>query len=134
MYTLSIVTPERIVFEGQVESLIAPGTVGYLEILTHHAPIITSLQPGELRVKISETDKQYYAISGGFLEVSQNQATVLGEAIEKASEIDLKRAEEALTWAQSQMEIPTTEVDPQLAKQTLQRAQNRIKIYKKHVS
>ena len=131
MYHLSIVTPEKVIFDGQVESMIAPGTIGYLEILSHHAPIVTTLQAGELTIKTGDT-KQYYAISGGFLEVSQNQATVLGEAIEKAEEIDTNRAEATIEWAQRHIEFPTTDVDPLHAKKILSRAQNRLKIHKKH--
>lgn len=77
MYQVSIVTPEEVVFEGEVISLVAPGTVGYLEILSHHAPLITILKQGTLTVTDAKSEKRLWKITGGVLEVSQNKASVL---------------------------------------------------------
>ena len=129
MYFLSIVTPDKIIFEGQVNSLIAPGTIGYLEILKDHAPIITSLRAGKLIITNEQNEKSLYAISGGFLEVYRNNATVLGDTIEAASDIDIKRAEAAAERARKMVEFPTSETDAIRAKNSLKRSENRIKIY-----
>jgi F-type H+-transporting ATPase subunit epsilon len=134
MYQLSITTPEKVVFEDQVYSLIAPGTVGYLEILTDHAPIITSLQPGKLIVSDSNREKLIYAVSGGFLEVSGNKATLLADAVEVASQIDLKRAEAALERARQRIESRAREIDIPRAVAALRRAENRIKICGEYAS
>jgi F-type H+-transporting ATPase subunit epsilon len=134
MYLLSITTPEKVVFEDQVYSLIAPGTVGYLEILTDHAPIITSLQPGKLIVTDSNGEKLIYAVSGGFLEVSGNKATLLADAVEVASQIDLKRAEAALERARQRIESRAREIDIPRTVAALRRAENRIKIHGEYAS
>lgn len=83
MYDLSIVTPQTTVYENKVKSLIAPGGSGYLEILTNHAPILTTLLAGPLTVVDSEGVKVFFNITGGFMEVSKNKATILADAVEK---------------------------------------------------
>lgn len=86
MYTLSVVTQEKVIFEKEVISIIAPGTEGYLGVLTNHAPLITALKPGKLIVKTGDDHEEVFAISGGFLEVSENKATILADAIEAIEE------------------------------------------------
>ena len=95
-FTLSIVTPEHILFEEEVESIIVPGALGYLGVLANHAPLITPIEPGRLTVRKSSSTEIIMAISGGFLEVSHNKATVLADAVEYADEIDLERAKQSL--------------------------------------
>jgi F-type H+-transporting ATPase subunit epsilon len=85
MYHLSIVTPEEVIFEGEVVSLIAPGIVGYLEVLTNHAPLITILQKGKVTVTVTDSgeQKKVWQITGGVLEVSHNKASVLVDGFSK---------------------------------------------------
>lgn len=129
MFKLSIITLEKIIFEGDVTSLIAPGGDGYLELLTNHAPIITSLQPGKLTVTDKNLKKMIYAVSGGFLEMVKNNASLLADAIEAESEIDIKRAEEAQKRAKELLASNSPDVDALRAKATLRQAENRIKIH-----
>lgn len=89
-----VVTPERMVYAGEVDMVIAPGADGELGILPFHAPLITLLNVGELRVKI-DNQQEYIAIHGGYLEVSEDRVTVLAQAAELASQIDVERAREA---------------------------------------
>jgi len=102
MFHLFVVTPEKVIFDGPVYSINAPGSVGYLEILTNHAPLITILKTGKFTITDESNKKTFFALSGGYLEVSNNQVTVLADAIELASEIDLKRAEAALKKARKE--------------------------------
>jgi F-type H+-transporting ATPase subunit epsilon len=81
LFKLSILTPERTVFEGDVEYLQVPGTEGYLGVLAHHAALVTALAPGKLTLRRAGKDETLQ-VSGGFFEVSQNRATVLADAIE----------------------------------------------------
>ena len=81
-FALSILTPERTVFEGAVEYVQVPGTEGYLGVLAHHAALVTALMPGTLTVRKSGGGEERWRVRGGFFEVSSNQATVLADAIE----------------------------------------------------
>lgn len=130
MYHLFIATPDKVVFDGEVKDLTAPGTVGYLEILTDHAAIITTLKPGRLTVTDKEDKKWVWAISGGYLDVLHNQATLLADTAELASEIDLPLAEAALERAQKLLASNDPSVDIPRAKKSAARAENRIRIAK----
>jgi len=92
MFKLSVVTPEKVVFEQEAVSIVAPGIEGYLGVLTNHAPLITPLTTGRFEIKDSNGNQSEYFLSGGFLEVSHNLATILADAIEKPEEIDVDRA------------------------------------------
>ena len=78
---LQIVTPDRSVFDGEVEALLVPGSAGPFEILKDHAPILASLSKGEARIRANGKET-YYTVSGGFVEFHQNQAVVLAESAE----------------------------------------------------
>lgn len=89
-----IITQERIVFSDDVDMVVAPGADGELGILPHHAPLLTSLAYGELRIKRGG-EEQLFAIGGGILEVRPDRVTVLADSAEQSDEIDLARAEAA---------------------------------------
>jgi F-type H+-transporting ATPase subunit epsilon len=80
-FQLSILTPERTVFEGDVEYVEAPGTQGYLGVLAHHASLVTALAAGTLTVRKVGGAEERWSVSGGFFEVSNNRATVLADSI-----------------------------------------------------
>jgi len=77
MYTLILATPEKTLFEGEVISLLAPGSIGYLEVLTDHAPLITTLKKGNIVITKSDHTKETYPITEGVLEVLKNKVSVL---------------------------------------------------------
>ncbi|MBD3234245.1 MAG: ATP synthase F1 subunit epsilon [candidate division Zixibacteria bacterium] len=129
MYKLSVVTQEKVLFEEDVSSLIAPGAQGYLGILTDHAPLITSLVPGKLTIKDTSGNENFYAISGGFLEVSNNRATILADAVEPLEDIDLSRAESALQRARERLQ-KQEDIDLERARKAKERAENRLKLKK----
>ncbi len=128
MYHLSIVTPEKIVLDRQVISLVVPGKLGYLQILTDHAPCLTSLQPGRVEVVVEEGQILIYAISGGFFEIAKNNGTLLADAIETPQEIDVARAKKALERAKARLVPDETAADKHRAMEAFLRAQNRINI------
>lgn len=88
-YHLQILTPEQILFDEEVYSLIAPGGDGYFGVLADHAALITTLIPGKFMITDKDHKSHYYHISYGFFEVSKNHASVLLESIEKAEPFDM---------------------------------------------
>ena len=129
-FQLSILTPERTVFEGAVEYVQVPGSEGYLGVLAHHAPLITPLRPGRLDVRDTAGVESSYAVSGGFLEVSANRATVLADTAERVDEIDRTRAEASLKRAEARLTDAPRDVDRGRAQRSLERAKNRLAISK----
>ena len=79
MLKLKIVSPERIEFEGEVESVLVPGTLGQFEILTNHAPIISSLDKGKVVYSLPGGEKKSLEICGGFVEVQKNVVSLCVE-------------------------------------------------------
>ena len=127
---LDIVTAERVVYSEDVDVVVAPGLEGELGILPHHAPLMTTLQAGELRVK--KNGKEFsLAISGGFLEVRPDRVIALADAAERAEEIDIARAEEAKHQAEENLSHHTPEVDTTQAEAALRRSLTRLKIAEK---
>lgn len=132
MYKLSVVTPEKTVFEMEVRSIIAPGSEGYLGVLSGHAPLITALKPGILEITDNAGEESLFSLSGGFLEVSGNIATILADAIEAADEIDIDRVEESLRRARERLlEKTGLEIDTERIRASIERAKNRLKLAQK---
>ena len=124
-FKLTIVTAERQVFSEDVDSLQAPGIDGQLGILPNHAPLMTQLQPGEMTVR-SGNDENVLVVTGGFLEVLNNNVTILADTAELDVAIDLERAEEAMRRASERVENRQTDVDLSRALQAFRRAQIRV--------
>ncbi len=78
---LEIITPDKKVYEGQVKLVKVPGSKGSFEILNNHAPIISILEKGEVKVIDKDDKTNYYDISGGVVEVKQNNIIILAESI-----------------------------------------------------
>ncbi len=99
---VEIVSQDRSVFEGDVDIVVAPGEDGEMGILPHHAPLLTTLKAGEMRVRY-QGKEEAFAISGGVMEVQPTIVTVLADAAERAEEIDVSRAEEARRRAEASL-------------------------------
>jgi F-type H+-transporting ATPase subunit epsilon len=132
MFKLSIVSPERTLFEDNVESLIVPGGDGYLGILSHHAPLISTLKVGEISFRDTDKKEVVMATSGGFIEVSDNVASILVDTAEFLDEIDLSRAENELHRAEELLNITVTTADHDRAIHSREKALNRINLIKKY--
>ena len=124
---LDIVTAERLVSSDQVDVLVAPGGDGELAVLPHHAPLLTTLKPGEMRV-VKDGEESYIAVSGGFLEMIGNTVTVLADTAERAEEIDVERSEEALRRARERLDEAPAEADLERALATIRRSQARLMV------
>ncbi len=132
-YLLDIVTPEKKVFSGKVEFAVFPGAEGELGVLCNHAPLLSRLVPGEIRITHNK-NTECLAISGGFLEVRKNEVSVLAETAEFGNQIN-----KGLALAEKQSaeaELKTAEALPEMkaAKLRLQKALARIKVAEKTVS
>jgi F-type H+-transporting ATPase subunit epsilon len=125
---LEIVTPERRAFEGDVDEVIVPGSEGEMGILPHHAPLISLLGQGVLRVKTGGQEQEF-AIFGGFVQVRPDRVVVMAETADMAAEIDLERAERARREAEHLLEGGFVEqADLASARAALQRALIRIRL------
>ena len=124
---LEIVTAERVVYSEDVNILVAPGIDGELGILPRHAPLLTALKPGEIRV-VTDGEESYIAVSGGFMEVLGNKVTILADTAEHAGEIDLQRAEVALERAQERAASSASDMDLERAMASVRRSQARLKV------
>lgn len=122
-----IVTAERLVSSEEADVVVAPGAAGDLAILPHHAPLLTSLRPGEIRMVQGE-EESFIAVSGGFMEVLANKVTILADTAERADEIDLQRTEEALKRAQEEIASAASDQDLSRALASMRRSQARMKV------
>jgi len=132
-FTLQIVTPERVVIEREVVSVSVPAYDGYLGVMARHAPLVAELKIGAITTTDPEGDEQVLAVTGGILAVSDNVATVLADAAEVASDIDLARAEKARERARKRLEAARQSeaeggVDVDRARVALARATNRLRV------
>ena len=129
---LEIITPEKPIFKDQIEAVTIPGTQGSFQILKNHAPIISSFEIGIIKVRKSDLET-YYTTSGGTVEVSKNNVLVLADSIDKVSDIDQDRAEQAKQRAEERLRKKhEADIDEARAKAALNRALNRINAVKKY--
>lgn len=100
MLTVRVIAPDKTIWDAEAEEVILPSTTGQLGILTGHAPLLTALDTGVMRVR---SDKNWVpiALSGGFAEVDSNEVTVLVNAAERGDTIDKEKARTAFTEAEA---------------------------------
>ena len=127
---LEIFTGEQILFEGDVDVVVAPGTEGELTILPHHATLMTTLQSGELRYKENGSEN-YVVLTGGFMQVALEAVTVMADAAERAEDIDEVRAQQAMERSQERIAQRGTDMDLERALSSLRRAQMRLEVVKR---
>jgi F-type H+-transporting ATPase subunit epsilon len=125
---LEIVTPERLAYSEMVDSVVLPGSEGELGVLPHHAPLVTMLGVGELRIRKGGAEESF-AIVGGFLQVLPDRVVVMAETADLASEIDLEKAQRARREAEQALESGYHEgADLSAARAQLQQALLRIRV------
>lgn len=101
-------------------------------ILPRHAPLLTSLDYGELQVKIKDEPDQFFAIGGGFMEVQPDHVIVLADSAERAEEIDIERAKAARERAKTRLERAEAEADFEQALASLHKSRTRLHVAQKH--
>ena len=127
---LDIVTPERAVLSEAVDELILPGSEGYLGVRPGHAPLLTTLKLGSIMIR-KGNDRQYLAVSWGFVEVLPDRVSILAETAERAEEIDVDRAVRAKERAEQRLKSPDPDVDFRRAQLALEKALIRIQVASK---
>lgn len=128
-FKLEVITPDRVVLsDSEVTSVVAPGAMGYLGVLAHHAPLMTELGIGHVDFRRMDGTSDQMAVSGGFMEVFENTVTVLAETAELKSEIDIERAEQAVKRAEERLASRPPEIDFDRAQVALERALNRLDV------
>lgn len=125
-FKAQILTPDGPVFEGEAVGVKLPGTEGSFEVMYNHANLMSYLNIGSAEVKKENDSPEIYAISGGFVEVSNNNLILLAEAAESAAEIDTERAQKARERALKRLK--DEKMDHFRAELALKRAINRLKI------
>ena len=126
-FLLELVTPERVLLSNQVRSVRAPGIEGSFGVLANHAPLMTALAIGLVKVEHENGDLEYIATSGGFMEVNKEKVIILADTAERASDIDLARAEAAISRSREHLNSGAA-VDYEEARAALERATNRMKV------
>jgi F-type H+-transporting ATPase subunit epsilon len=127
--SVEIITPSKSAYKGEVKSVTLPGTVGSFQVLFNHAPILSSLEIG--RIKIEELDEKVveFATGGGTVEIRDNKVLVLVDSVESASEIDVERAKNSYQRAKERLSIQSQkQTDIARAEASLHRAMNRMKL------
>ncbi|WP_312109584.1 F0F1 ATP synthase subunit epsilon [Brevibacillus reuszeri] len=128
--TVEVVTPERVVYSGQAEMVIARGVQGDLGILPNHMPLVSPLKIAPVRIKTEGDKEVLMAVSGGFMEVRGDKVTILAETAELPGDIDVDRAKAAKTRAEKRLAEKYAELDVQRAERALQRAMARLDVTK----
>jgi F-type H+-transporting ATPase subunit epsilon len=127
-FDLEIVTPERIMFKARATSVSAPGVEGNFQVLFRHAPLLTTLDVGKIKLLTAEGKELLFATSGGFVEVRHNLVVVLVETAERAEEIDVERAKASRERAERRLKERDEKTDAARAEASLRRAMNRLRV------
>jgi F-type H+-transporting ATPase subunit epsilon len=135
LFRLELVAPTGRVFEDDVRMVVLPATTGELGILAQHAPLVAQLSIGRMRVLKAGGEWVTFAVAEGFAKVQFDRVTVLADAAEEASQIDVDRVNKSVERANKRLEmhrlgtIPEGEdVDPYREQMALKRAHNRLKV------
>lgn len=109
--SIRVIGPDRVIFEGSAASIQYPGGDGLYGILPSHAPMITTVEPGLLRIKDESGNEEMLALARGFVSISNNQIEFAVDAGELATEIDIDRAKSAAERARTRLEAGPSSSD-----------------------
>lgn len=130
---VNIVTPDGPVYDSEVNMIIANTATGEIGVLPGHIPMVAPLQVGAIRLK-KDGQTDIVAVSGGFLEIRSDQVSILAQAAEVSSTIDVNRAKEAVKRAEERLSLSKKDdVDFNRAELSLKRAMNRINVYEGNI-
>ena len=127
---LTITTPEKKVLEETVDEIVVPTTSGEIAVLTNHVDLLTAIKPGELTIK-KGTKSSSFAVTGGFMEVSKNNVSILADYAIRAEDIEVAKASEAKERAENAMREKTSQQDFAEAEAQLRRSLVELEIGKR---
>ncbi|CAI8879066.1 F0F1 ATP synthase subunit epsilon [Methylocaldum szegediense] len=129
---VDIVSAEAEIYSGLAELVVAPAELGEVGIAARHAPFLTRLKPGEVRVKVNDQDVQLFFISGGMLEVQPHVVTILADTAVRAKDIDEAAALEAKRRAEEMLADKSGKIDYALAQAQLAEAVMQLRTLEKY--
>jgi F-type H+-transporting ATPase subunit epsilon len=130
---LHILTPDKEILKEEVDEILVPTVNGELGILPNHVSLLTQIQPGELTI-INGNKRSSYAITGGYLEVNNNQVNILGDYAIRSEEIEVAKAQEAKKKAEALMKEKSNDVEFAEIEAQLRRSLLEIKVGQKRRS
>ncbi|MDQ5900692.1 MAG: F-type H+-transporting ATPase subunit epsilon [Patescibacteria group bacterium] len=133
---LKVVTPEKVIYDGEIDELIIPTVTGEIAVLPHHIDLLTQVVPGEMTIKHKGKD-QHVAVTGGFLQIVDGVLTLLSDYAVRSEEIDAKKALEAQKRAEETLKKKKedlTERDFAVAQADMRRAILELKVANKRRS
>lgn len=128
---LEIVTPAKIIFSGNVKSITVPGELGSFQVLYNHAPIISNLTIGEVKVVKEDDSVDYYAINGGFIMVFRNRITVISDSLIKANDIKVDIVNAELIRTEEELKLKRKIENVESLEIKLNQLKNQIKVSKR---
>ncbi len=129
LINVEVITPSKSAYNNEVVSVTVPGSKGNFQVLYNHAPILSSLEIGKIKIMEQGEKERIFATGGGMIEVLDNRVLILVESFESADEIDVERAERALKRAKERLAHKNDpNIDVARAEAALKRAMNRLKI------
>ncbi len=128
LFPLELVTPERLLFAEEVSSVRAPGIDGSFGVMAHHAPLLTELETGLIKLTLADGREAFIATTGGFMQVSREKVIIVADAAELSDEINVERARAAAARARQALEVPESDTHAEESRKALERALNRIRV------
>ena len=128
---VDIVSAEEQIFSGKASMLFAPAVMGEVGIMPRHAPLLTQLRPGEVRIKVPDGGEQFFYVSGGMLEVQPHVVTVLADTAVRAKDLDEAAALQAKERAEQTLQDKTSEFEYARAQAELAEAVAQLQAIKK---
>ncbi|BDU50016.1 ATP synthase F1 subunit epsilon [Haliovirga abyssi] len=126
-FKLEIITPQKVIYSNDVDMLITRTTEGDMGILANHAPLVTELAIGEMKIKIGKDEEKYF-VSSGFLEVSKEKVLILADKAMKADEIDIEKAKKEKEVLEAKLKKLNEDRDIAATEHSLKEALTKIKI------
>ena len=127
-FDVEVVAVDRKVYSGKAVSMVLPGADGYFGVLSGHAPLIAALGVGMLTITVPDNSLVFLAVSGGYAEITQERVIVLAETAERAEDIDIQRARQAMERAQERLNDQKDGTDIDRARAAMMRALNRLHV------